>query len=315
LSRLDIGIDAYPGEPTQLELPGPTRPAWNQSPSFTAGPPHWQNGIPIARIAMTDETHEDVLRQLITLGHLSAAVGHHVINAFSAIVSNAELVRLRFEDPDCDRAELAAFTETIVQTSLNASTVARRLIDFTRRFTVISGGPTGTQAESIDLTELVKDVVASERQEASPNVQWVFQLPPVPRIQGNRGQLRLMLHLLIRNALESLEDSDPASIRFATSEDDRGWVILEIEDSGSGMAREDAEQALNPFFSTKPERLGLGLTIAHSIWRRHRGTLSIAGASPRGTKVRLVIEPDRTAPISYSASSEAPSPGGRSALA
>ena len=57
------------------------------------------------------------------------------------------------------------------------------------------------------------------------------------------------------------------------------------------MTPEILERAVEPFFSTRPERRGVGLTIANGIWRRHRGTLSIQTEVGRGTRVRLCVDP------------------------
>ena len=67
----------------------------------------------------------------------------------------------------------------------------------------------------------------------------------------------------------------------------RNWVILEIRDRGSGMTPAVMEHAVEPFFTTKPDRLGVGLTIARGIWRRHRGTLTLESQPGEGTTVRL----------------------------
>jgi light-regulated signal transduction histidine kinase (bacteriophytochrome) len=83
------------------------------------------------------EDRSDVDKELRDLGHLAAAIGHNLINSYSAIVSNAELIRSRTTvAPDSsDVDDLAA---GIVETSLEASRIARKLIDWTRRTTAVS---------------------------------------------------------------------------------------------------------------------------------------------------------------------------------
>src|SRR5262245_22815826 len=84
---------------------------------------------------MADQDLVPTLERLNNLGHLAAGVGHHVINAFAAIVSNAELLRLN--PPITTIADPATLADTIVRSAVEASTVARRLIDFTRPVTSI----------------------------------------------------------------------------------------------------------------------------------------------------------------------------------
>ncbi|MBV8077597.1 MAG: hypothetical protein JO284_14410, partial [Planctomycetaceae bacterium] len=87
------------------------------------------------------------VERLTNLGHLSAGVGHHVINAFSAIVSNAELLRLKPSIPAI--ADPVALADTIIQTALDAATVARRLIDYTRPVTSIDPERSAVEPSSV----------------------------------------------------------------------------------------------------------------------------------------------------------------------
>ena len=94
-----------------------------------------------------------------------------------------------------------------------------------------------------------------------------------------------MLTLLIENAVES----GAKTLTLTSAPAPRNWLIVELRDNGSGMPLEVMEHAIEPFFSTKPGHLGLGLTIARGIWRRHRGTLTLESQPGQGTTVRLSI--------------------------
>ena len=100
--------------------------------------------------------------RLRDLGHLSASVGHHVINGFSAVVSNAELIRSRAIAP-IDPSELDALGSSMIETALDASQVARRLIDWSRRVTAVDIGQPGREPATVDLNQLIEEVVESEK--------------------------------------------------------------------------------------------------------------------------------------------------------
>lgn len=239
---------------------------------------------------MADHEPADNVEKLTDLGHLSAGVGHHVINAFSAIVSNAELLRLR--SPQGPVADPAALAETIIHSALGAATVARRLIDYTRSVTSIDPGRGVFTPASLNLDRLVAEFVEQARAENPRGVAWATDLAPVPPIQGHDEQLSAMLGHLTRNAVEAMP-SQQGVIALSTATDTRGWVVLELRDSGEGMTHETLERAVEPFFSSRPGHLGVGLSIANGIWRRHRGTLSLRSQPGEGTVVRLCIEPIR----------------------
>ncbi len=102
------------------------------------------------------EDHEiDARMHLNELGQMAAGVSHHVINAFSAIVSNAELMRLLANDP-ARPLDPISMADMIIRTAMDASGVARRLIDYSRT-------ATAPGAETVRLDELAAAVVESER--------------------------------------------------------------------------------------------------------------------------------------------------------
>ncbi len=222
------------------------------------------------------------------LGHLASGVGHHVINAFSAVVSNAEILRIRMALPD--PPDPIGLADAIIRTSLEASAVARRLIDVTRPLTSV-----GT--EEVALDSLVAEYTAEREGELTAGVRWTADVTTVPRIFGDAEQIRSLLDLLTTNSIESAARSE-LDISLATSVDSRGWVVLEVRDTANGMEPEVLERAVEPFFSTKAGHLGVGLSIANGIWRRHRGTLSVRSQPGEGTTVRLCVEPARARPTS-----------------
>ncbi len=215
------------------------------------------------------------------LGHLASGVGHHVINAFSAVVSNAEILRIRMALPD--PPDPTALADAIIRTALEASAVARRLIDVTRPLTNV-----GTDEVALD--ELIKEYIAARAAEGPEGIRWSASATPVPPVLGHAEHIRNMLDQLTTNCIEAAA-GDEVEINLATSVDGRGWVALEVRDTGRGMPPEVLERAVEPFFSTKAGHLGVGLSIANGIWRRHKGTLSVRSQPGEGTTVRLCVEP------------------------
>jgi signal transduction histidine kinase len=215
------------------------------------------------------------------LGHLASGVGHHVINAFSAVVSNAEILRIRMALPD--PPDPTALADSIIRTALEAAAVARRLIDVTRPMTNVG-------ADEVALDALIADYVAARSAEGDDRIRWSASQAPVPPILGHADYIRSMLDHLTTNSIEAAGPGG-VEIHLSTSVDSHGWVVLDVRDSGRGMSPEVLERALEPFFSTKPGHLGVGLSIANGIWRRHKGTLAVRSQPGEGTVVRLCVEP------------------------
>jgi signal transduction histidine kinase len=212
-----------------------------------------------------------------------------VINAFSAAVSNAELIRAPASAP-INPSELVALGNAVVETSLDASKVARQLIDWSRRVTAIDLDQKAGEPQLVDLNQLVRETIETEQRSSGALVNWVMSLHSIPPIRGDSVSLRAMLGYLAQNAREALPEGS-GTVIFSTLIDPRNWVVLAIHDSGCGMSHAVLKRATEPFFSSKPDRNGIGLTIAQGIWRRHYGAFSIESRPGEGTTIRLSVGP------------------------
>jgi signal transduction histidine kinase len=223
----------------------------------------------------------------LILGHLCSAVVHQVVNAFSAIVSQAEVLKTRAAAGGLPPSEAATRADAIVKAAFDGSILARNLADFSRHATALGAGEA---AELVDLDQLVGDRIDDQRRRAGPRTEWIVDLAARTRIPGDASHLRVMFDHLLANARESLP-AEGGAIAVSTAIDSAGWLVLEIRDDGSGMSAEVQDHALEPFFSTKPGRPGLGLALARGVWRRHQGAFSIETGPGRGTVIRLSCPP------------------------
>ena len=242
-------------------------------------------------LLMTGETtlSGDDKKKLGELAYLCSSVSHHVINAYSSIVSNAEIIRAQSGGAS-DRSELEQSGSAIVETALDASKVARKLIDWARRAAAVAGLAEGGELPVVDLNSLIGEQLEAEQSLASARVDWVLNLGSISPIPGDVGALSAMLGYLLQNAREALPEG-AGTIEVSTSIDPRNRLVIAIRDTGCGMSPDVLKRATEPFFSTKPDRAGIGLTIAQGIWRRHRGSLSIESQTGQGATIRLSIGP------------------------
>lgn len=231
----------------------------------------------------------------LVLGHLSSTVVHHVINYFSTIVSQAEILKTLAAPEGVSQSDAVRRADAIVKAALDGSALARGLADFSRKATAIGGGPEPHAGDLVDLNHIVSDAVADQTRRRGSNAEWDVDLAPSAALRGGASQLRIMLDHLLENAREALPP-EGGVVTVTTAVDPTDWLILEIRDSGSGMPPEVLEHALEPFFSTKPGHSGLGLALARGIWRRHRGAFSIETEPGKGTLIRLSCPPPARPP-------------------
>ncbi|WP_165220843.1 sensor histidine kinase [Aquisphaera insulae] len=223
------------------------------------------------------------------LGHLCSAVGHHVINALSTVVSQGEILRTlgAASGSGSGSLEIRDRVETIVRTALDASAITRKLIEISHDLTALGFDQPIVPVEEVSLDVWIARFIDEEGPALAPNAEWKLDLSPVPRILTQPGLLRTMFRLLIGNCVDAMPEGR-GTIALSSRPAPRNWLVVELRDDGSGMAPEVMEHATEPFYTTHPERRGIGLTIARGIWRRHRGSLSLEGEPGVGTTIRLL---------------------------
>ncbi len=108
--------------------------------------------------------------------------------------------------------------------------------------------------------------------------------PSLPSVLADRIQIQQVVLNLVRNAIEAMEDTDSAgeAIRICSTLDDKSRVEVSVVDQGDGLAKKDEDAVFDPFFSTKPSGLGIGLSICRSIVQAHGGDIGFRHNSDQG---------------------------------
>ncbi|MEY2654215.1 MAG: hypothetical protein RLZZ524_1243, partial [Pseudomonadota bacterium] len=133
---------------------------------------------------------------------------------------------------------------------------------------------------------------------------------PPPRVSCDRTMVEQVLLNLARNGLQAMEgDSQTSAQRLlilgAEAVDDR-WVAFRVEDSGPGIPPQVAEQLFTPFFTTKAEGMGIGLSMCRTVVEQHGGTLTFGpGREGRGTIFRFTLPAGAASSVSPSTSTSA----------
>lgn len=112
--------------------------------------------------------------------------------------------------------------------------------------------------------------------------------PDLPSIEGFGGQLNQVFMNILDNSCYAIKDTGTIYIRLQKNEKD---VIIEFEDTGSGMNMEQQKKIFEPFYTTKPvgEGTGLGMSISYKVIQQHNGSISIESIEGKGTKFRIQL--------------------------
>jgi signal transduction histidine kinase len=223
--------------------------------------------------------------RVATMGQLTASITHEVNQPLAATRNNL-IAALNFSDrTPPDLVEVREALACAVKDIDRASTVVGRI-----RALMLKAPP---RIDSVDVNEAVREVIELTYGEALKNrVSVRTQLADsLPLIQGDRVQLQQVVLNLILNAVQAMGAvTDGArEVLITTSQTEPNEVCLGVQDTGPGLSPESLPRLFEPFYTTKPEGMGMGLSICRSIIEAHGGRLRAIPCEPQGALFQFTI--------------------------
>jgi PAS domain S-box-containing protein len=223
------------------------------------------------------------------LGELAASISHELKQPISAAVMDAQasLRWLNRDQPDLDQARRA--TAAIVKDGVRAADIIDRLRSLYKK--------TPPQRESVDVDEIIDEMVLLMRSEASEYAVSIRLdlAADLPKITADRVQLQQVLMNLMLNGIEAMKETGGVlTVTTGRGEDDQ--VLISVSDTGAGLPAGRADEIFNAFFTTKPQGSGMGLAISRSILESHGGRLWATANNGRGTTFYFTLPTQGTEP-------------------
>jgi len=231
------------------------------------------------------QVHEDLARvnRVTTMGELTASLAHEVNQPIAGAITNANacLRWLAGDIPNLEEARAAA--RRIVKDGTRAAEIISRI-----RLLFKKGTP---ERELVDVNEVIRemiDLMHSEATQYSISVRTELTAD-LPRVMGDRVQLQQVLMNLILNGIEAMKDVvGTRELALKSQQTENEQLLLTVRDTGKGLPPQ-RDQVFDAFFTTKPQGLGMGLSISRSIVESHGGRLWTADNSPRGATFSLTL--------------------------
>jgi signal transduction histidine kinase/ActR/RegA family two-component response regulator len=224
--------------------------------------------------------------RLAALGRMSASIGHEINNPLSYVLGNLEYVR--------SELELQGAEAPLVDALRDAVSGADRIRKIVQELRAFSRGGDHGQREPVDVTETLETAIKLVWGEIRHRARLERNLSATPRVLAEPTKLtQVFVNVLMNGAQAIPEKAGPANavlrLRSTTRADD--MVVVEIEDTGVGIAEADRPRLFEPFFSTKPHDKGngLGLFVSFGIVSALGGRIEVESELGRGTLVRVLI--------------------------
>jgi two-component system sensor histidine kinase DctS len=222
--------------------------------------------------------------RLVTMGEMASTLAHELNQPLSAIASYTTGCINRLEANNLPADELHNTLAKLAQQAQRAGRIIRRVHDFVRR----SEPQRAPCAINAIIDEAIGLIGADARKRGVRIVQELADR--LPELSADRVMIEQVLLNLMRNGMDAMQ-ATPAAERqlvVATTAAE-GGLLVSVADRGCGIAREISEHLFEPFFSTKPEGMGMGLNICRSIIEFHKGRMWVDANPQGGTIFRFTL--------------------------
>jgi len=236
----------------------------------------FQRGAAALRESEMQLTHAN---RVSAIGQMSLSILHEVTQPIASVSADAGTARrwLAAEQPNMAEAQEAL--GRVITSAGRARDVIDRIRTFAKKAPL--------RRQELAINQAILEVVAITQGEAGRNrISVQTRLTEgLPSVQGDRVQLQQVVLNLIINAVEAMSDSGEETRQLQINTDKAGpkEIRVAVQDSGPGIAAESVGQIFDPFYTTKSNGLGMGLSICRSIIEAHGGRLWASAAEPKGT--------------------------------
>jgi two-component system sensor histidine kinase PilS (NtrC family) len=225
---------------------------------------------------------EKKLRQadkLKAVGELAAGIAHEIRNPLAAISGSIEML---VDCTDGDEANRRLF-EVVLKESSRLNDIIEGFLNYTR--------PKPPDLQRVDVSELLEEVVLlmSNDPAVSTGIKIsIDRRSDEVEIEGDPGQLKQVFINLIKNAADAIGECGEIRISVARDPGGRSLNVV-VSDTGCGMDESQLKDVFNPFFTTKANGMGIGLSVAEKLIRSHGGQISVESRMGEGTAFTISL--------------------------
>ena len=234
---------------------------------------------------ITDKKKEELknrrLESLASLTNLAANVAHEIKNPLGSISIHVQLVRKAVERlTGADTCSICKYLDVVDEEMERLNKI---VVDF-----LFAVRPISFEFTALNINELIQDLaqfLAGEFEQAGISID-LDLAKDIPQIQGDERFLRQMLINLLKNAKAAMEGGGIA--RLATRFDDE-TIRITVEDTGTGIPDEVLNKIFEPYFTTKIDGTGLGLTMVYKVVKGHGGDITVQSRPSLGTRFTVQL--------------------------
>lgn len=242
-------------------------------------------------ISFSDLKNEIEQKEIDAWHKLIRILAHEVMNSVTPVTSLSETIKNMLTDENGDAlAPEEIDQEKIDDIILALSTIIRRsqgMLSFVDEYRKLTKLP-APRMEIVAVEELLREAAQLMQVQASEH-QVTIEVAPVNSrlaVRADRQMIEQVLINLIGNSIYALEDSEDGKVKLSASLQD-SHLIIEVQDNGRGISEDLMSSIFIPFFSTRKNGTGIGLTLSKNIMQLHKGGISVTSVEGEGTRFQL----------------------------
>ncbi|HJX89442.1 MAG TPA: PAS domain S-box protein [Pyrinomonadaceae bacterium] len=234
----------------------------------------------VAHKAQVELAH---VTRVMTMGELVASIAHEVNQPLGAIVTNGHACErlLSREVPDVDKT--IEVVRRMIKDGMRAGEVIKRIRDLLHK-TPGEKGPLNINETIQEVIALLSTDLLKSKVELKAELQ-----ADLPMVLGDRIQLQQVIMNLILNAKDAMSAEQTRKLKITSRKNGASAVEVAVRDTGHGLDTNDLERIFDAFFSTKPEGMGLGLSISRTIIEAHGGRLWATQNEDHGATIQFTL--------------------------
>ncbi|MFC0397933.1 ATP-binding sensor histidine kinase [Paraburkholderia rhizosphaerae] len=225
------------------------------------------------------------LNRAATMGQLTASIAHEVQQPISATATYASAALRWLDAKPANVEEVRQALEYIVNEAMRAGGIVSGIRNLVKK--------APPRKDQVDINEAVREVIELTQGEAAKHEVSVLTVlgDGLPPVLGDRVQLQQVMLNLIVNAIEAMSARGVGlrELQISTAVDTSNDVTIAVRDSGPGLPPVEVTRLFDPFYTTKQNGLGMGLSICRAIAEAHGGRLCASANAPHGAIFRLVL--------------------------
>lgn len=240
-----------------------------------------RNSLSVSELKTANEELQDVQSQLLqatkltAIEQLATGLAHEIHNPLTIISGKAQVLLLQKDRNQIDK-KVEEVLKTIVKQTKRAADITRKLLMFSQS--------SGLPKEMLQLEQVLEDTLSLVSYQTSLEGIEISRriTPPVPPIYANVQEMREVFFNLILNAVQSVGSQGKIHCEMRCNVKDQ-LIEIRVSDTGRGIPAEHIDKLFNPFFTTRPEAVGLGLFVTKQIIHRYSGSIRVESRPGEGS--------------------------------